>query len=80
MGVEWGSRDKMLVEDRKLYLFITIALLITLVIAIYRINTVYQLPSCQEDEYLYQEDYEGPGENYPSDYKCVHVDTIKGDR
>jgi hypothetical protein len=35
------------------------------------------LPECQEDEYLYPEDYTGPGDNVPEDYECVHVDEIK---
>lgn len=39
-----------------------------------------QLPHCQEDEYLYPQDYEGPGQNRPADYRCVHVDRIVSGR
>lgn len=34
------------------------------------------LPDCQEDEYLYPQDYKGPGKNTTRDYRCVHVDEI----
>jgi hypothetical protein len=40
-------------------------------------NTVqHSLPLCEEDEYLYLDDYRGPGDNTVSDLVCVHVDTI----
>lgn len=31
---------------------------------------------CEEDEYLYFDDYKGPGENNIEDLICVHVDAI----
>ena len=34
-----------------------------------------KLPDCQEDEYLYPEDF--TGENEVADLICVHVDKIK---
>lgn len=37
-------------------------------------RTSNTLPECQEDEYLYPANYEGPGKNEPADYKCIHVD------
>jgi hypothetical protein len=32
------------------------------------------LPTCQEDEYLYPVDYTGPGNNVESDYRCVNIE------
>lgn len=40
------------------------------------------LPTCQEDEYLYPVDnaghahFEGPGEAKPNEYGCIHIDRI----
>lgn len=34
------------------------------------------LPNCQEDEFLYPVDYEGPGDNEIEDYKCYPFEGI----
>jgi hypothetical protein len=61
----------------------TVVLLIVVGIILivgFRLGVLYeraQLPMCQADEFLYPDDYRGPGRNLPEDMQCVHVDTIR---
>jgi hypothetical protein len=45
---------------------------VTITIATY--DPLSSMPNCEEDEYLYPLDYEGPGDNEPSEYSCWHFD------
>lgn len=38
------------------------------------VSATVSMPECQEDEYLYPDNYEGPGKNLPSEYHCTHID------
>lgn len=78
MGVELGgSQRKMLAENNLLYLGVIAVLTFVILLGALTDGNKTALPKCQEDEYLFPEDYKGPGNNYPGDYKCVHVDTIR---